>query len=63
MSFSTALTTVYTGTLLTYTNTGLSNSTTYYYRIKATFASGGDSPWYFNKATTSANGENKSVVV
>ena len=55
--FTTALSTVYTGTSLTYTDTSLTNGTTYYYRIKATFAAGGDSHWTFNKATTSANGE------
>ena len=35
-AFSTGLTTVYTGALLVYTNTGLTPGTTYYYRVHAT---------------------------
>lgn len=39
-AFSTGLTAVYTGPLLTFANTGLTTATTYYYRVRATYASG-----------------------
>ena len=41
----TTWTTVYTGTLLTYTDTGLTASTPYYYRLAASQSGGTTSPY------------------
>jgi hypothetical protein len=53
--FTTGLTTVYTGTDTSYTDTGLAGGSTYYYRLKAT--AGLDSTWTVKSATTSAAGD------
>lgn len=48
-------TTIYSGNLLTYYNTGLTENTTYYYRVKAQGFSYLDSNYDTDSATTNAN--------
>jgi len=50
-NFTTGLTTVYSGPLLTYLNTGLTTATLYYYRIRATNATS-NSNYRFTSRTT-----------
>lgn len=45
INFTTGATNVYTGSNLTFTNSGLTGDTTYYYRIKATAPGYNDSPY------------------
>jgi hypothetical protein len=55
VNFTTGLTTIYSGTNTSYTDTGLSGGSTYYYRLKAT--AGLDSTWTVKSATTSVAGD------
>lgn len=51
-SFITGLTTVYTGALFTFADTGLSSSSTYYYRLQATATGYNDSNYDVTSAIT-----------
>lgn len=55
ISFTSGLTTVYSGSGTSYNDTGLSSNTTYYYRIKATASGYNDSSYATANATTSSN--------
>jgi hypothetical protein len=55
-SFSSNLTTVYTGSATSYLNTGVTPSTVYYYRVKATGGST-DTAWFYQSVTSSAAGD------
>ena len=61
--FSAGLTTVYTGTALTFSNTGLSSSTQYYYRVKATgTGSYTDSPYSTAQTITTSASSGTALV-
>lgn len=53
-AFTTGLTTVYTGSTSTYTDTEVTNGTTYYYRVKATATNHADSDYSTTNATPTA---------
>lgn len=53
--YTTALTTVYTGSTSSYTDTELTNNTTYYYRVKATAVNHADSAYATINSTPTAS--------
>ena len=57
------LVSIYTGSLLTFTDTGRAAGTTYYYRVKATGTGYADSPYATGNKTTAAAGDVTAPVV
>ena len=54
-AFTVSLTTVYTGSSVSYPNSGLTNGTTYYYRVKATAINHADSAYTTVSVTPTAS--------